>query len=223
MKIAVISDIHSNSFYLKEVLSAIKKQDVDEIYCLGDIIGCYDNPNEVIEIVRENNIKAVQGNHEEFLLKTLEYDKEKEHIYNIETQNQAITEENKLFLKSLPEFIELELENKKLFFSHNLNKDYSRYIYNTADIDKDFTKNYDYCFFGHTHIPLITSYYGTMLINPGSVGQPRDYSKQPSFVVLDLKTNQTSLCKMDINVKYYIESLENLDMDSSLINILKRS
>ena len=52
MNIGVISDIHSNFFYLKEVLQDINNKNLDAIYCLGDLVGYYDRPNDVIDLLR---------------------------------------------------------------------------------------------------------------------------------------------------------------------------
>lgn len=53
MKIALISDIHSNLFYFEKVLHEIEKENVDDIYCLGDLVGYYDKPNEVIDLIKK--------------------------------------------------------------------------------------------------------------------------------------------------------------------------
>jgi predicted phosphodiesterase len=64
MKFAILSDIHSNLEALKAVMDDINQFNIDEIYNLGDIVGYGEQPNEVIQMLIENNIKSVMGNHD---------------------------------------------------------------------------------------------------------------------------------------------------------------
>jgi predicted phosphodiesterase len=70
MRIAIISDIHSNLQALTKALSIIKNLNVDEIYCLGDIVGYGANPNECVDLVREYATYTVMGNHDHAVLYT---------------------------------------------------------------------------------------------------------------------------------------------------------
>jgi len=64
-KIAFISDIHSNLEALNAVLEDIEKRNIDEVYCVGDLVGYGPNPNEVVEIIRERKIPTVMGNYDD--------------------------------------------------------------------------------------------------------------------------------------------------------------
>src|SRR3989344_4001223 len=68
MRIALISDVHANLEALEAVLTDIKKEGVDKIYCLGDIVGYGPNPKECVALVRERCDIVVKGNHEVGLL-----------------------------------------------------------------------------------------------------------------------------------------------------------
>ena len=68
-KIAIISDIHGNLQALEAIIEDIKNKNIDEIICLGDIIAIGPNPKECIEIVFEENMRMVLGNHEEYFIK----------------------------------------------------------------------------------------------------------------------------------------------------------
>ena len=72
MRIAVFSDIHGNLEALKEILKDIEKENIDDIICLGDVIGLGPNSSECLDLIIKNNIKLVLGNHElYYLLKNL--------------------------------------------------------------------------------------------------------------------------------------------------------
>lgn len=222
-KIAIISDIHSNLFYFEKVLEVIEKLNVDKIYCLGDLVGYYDKPNEVIELVIKKNIISVVGNHEKYLLGKLNYNSKNESIYGIKNQRKIITKKNLDFLKSLPEKIEFTNNLKKFYLTHSLPNDVSTYVYELKNLDKNFISQYDYYCFGHTHIPVISYKYGTCVINPGSIGQPRDFTRTPSFVIVNLDNDMVSLKKINVNFKKYSKNLINSGYDYRLTNILNRT
>lgn len=223
MKIAVISDIHSNFFYFKNALAAFKNEAIQLVFCLGDLIGYYDSPNEVIDLCRANNIQSVKGNHEKYILGEITYDLAKEHLYRIQRQSRIISKENLEYLRKLPDFIEVTLQDKKFYLTHSLPNDCISYCYDICQLDKTFIVQYDYYCFGHTHLPLMNYHFGTCLINPGSVGQPRDYTQKPSFAIVDLASGKNILQQLRIEIAPYLYTLETQGFDQTLIDILRRT
>lgn len=221
-KICLISDIHSNFYYLTKILEEIKKKDIDAIYCLGDLVGYYDQPNEVIELLLENNVTCIKGNHENYLLGSLDYKIEKENLYNIQKQKKIITKYNLRIIEDLPDNIEFVASGKKFYLTHSLPNDCTTYLYDLKKLDKKFISKFDYYCFGHTHIPLITYKYNTCIINPGSVGQPRDYGKRPSYIIIDLKNDFIFLNKVSVSNEKYSKILANKNFSYKLIDILNR-
>lgn len=222
MKIAFISDIHSNYFYFKKVMLQIEKSNVDEIYCLGDMIGYYDKPDKVIELIINKNIKCIKGNHEKYLLGEIDYNKKNENIYRIENQRRTLSKENLNFLQSLPDSIEKKIDNKKFYLTHSLPNNTTSYIRSLHDLDSINSKIYDYYCFGHTHVPLISFHYGFCVLNPGSIGQPRDYTQKPSFIIVNTENQSCELYKVDIEISPYISQLKKMDYPEPLIRILIR-
>ncbi|PHR58529.1 MAG: hypothetical protein COA44_03565 [Arcobacter sp.] len=222
MKIALISDIHANAFYFKSVLVNIKNENVDKIICLGDLVGYYDEPNEVIDLCRNNNIMCLEGNHEEYTLETKVYAKEKEELYRIKVHNKILTKRNRKFIEELPKEILLEDEGVSVYCTHALPQNSSKYIYNPNDIEDVHLRGYDYYCSGHTHIPYIHYKYGTCLVNPGSVGQPRDYTTLPSYAIINLKEKSVSIKKVEVDVNAYMKHLEKIKLHLSLRDILVR-
>ena len=76
MKVAIFSDVHGNKEALKAIINDIQKNNIDEIICLGDVIGIGPNPKECMDIIIDNNIEMVLGNHELYFLKGTEIDDE---------------------------------------------------------------------------------------------------------------------------------------------------
>lgn len=191
MKIAIIADVHSNLEALEGVLKDISNKDVDDIICLGDIVGYGANPNEVIELIKKKNIKCLKGNHDlnAVTLEKLDWfnDFAKEAL---KWTNKVLTEENKQFLKELPETLELKDKNKLLAF-HGSHEDHLYgYIYPTNDEDqiKDMIEEnkVDIIASGHTHLPDLKKFELKIFLNPGSVGQPRNNNPKAQYAILDL-------------------------------------
>ncbi|MCD4742022.1 MAG: metallophosphatase family protein [Desulfobacteraceae bacterium] len=223
MKIAVISDIHSNKFYLEAVLLQIEKLCADDIYCLGDLIGYLDEPNHVIDLMKENNVHCVKGNHEKYLLGEMTYNNDREGIYRIQEQKKLLSSKNFKYIEQLPDCFEKNIEGYNFFFSHSLPGDTSSYIRSVVDLDSFDLKKYKYFCFGHTHIPLITYHYGTCVINPGSVGQPRDYTQKPSFAIINTGTIECTLYKVDLKIQDYVNRLKNMGYSESVTRLLERT
>ena len=70
MKIGIISDIHGNIAALEAVINDMNKNNIDKIYCLGDLVGYLTHPDEVIQKIKELSIVTLLGNHDEKYLKT---------------------------------------------------------------------------------------------------------------------------------------------------------
>ncbi len=220
MKIAFISDIHSNLSYFRTIIPSLET--VDQIFCLGDIIGYYDRPNEVIKTCMDLGIRAIKGNHEKYFFRERKYEREKEHVYGIARQRIEIEEDCVEWLRSLPDHLEITIGRRKLYLTHSLPDDPVTYCYDPRQLDESFTSRYDFYCFGHTHIPSIQYFFGTCIINPGSVGQPRDYTGKPSFVIVDFLNDVCFLHKARVDRESYQAQLAAQQIDQVLIDILER-
>lgn len=132
-RIALVSDIHGNLEAMEAILEDIKSQDIDEIICLGDSISLGPNSKECVDLLIDNNIKSVLGNHEIYLLKGVDFDptivgEEKEHYKAV---SKSLTEREVDHIKECPLYYEVNISyddekfNKKCILCHYLinNKD----------------------------------------------------------------------------------------------------
>ena len=129
-KYAIITDIHGNIEGLNAILNDIKQKDVDDIFCLGDTIDLGLNSKECIDVLMENNIKTILGNHELYLLRGTDIDKsiegeEKEHC---KWTKSNLTDKEVNFIKSCPLYykVNISYENnseKEIILCHYLIKD----------------------------------------------------------------------------------------------------
>ena len=194
--IAVISDVHSNLEALKAVLKEIK--DADAIYCAGDLVGYGPNPNECCDLIRELGIKCVQGNHDYVCAN---YDRIEnaedgwseedralcQKIYDQKNSaakaasrwtNSVLTDENKQFIRQLP----LEISEHGFTMVHgkpgSKESMLNEYVMPGA-VRSGLSGEWEgaVLIVGHSHIPMRTA----NVVNPGSVGQPRDRNWRASF------------------------------------------
>ena len=194
MTYAIISDIHANLEALQKTLEIIDKSAVDEIICLGDVVGYGANPNECVDLVRKNCAATVLGNHDAAAINLSVADdfhaSAKKAI--IWTANQ-LTGVNKEFLSSLP----LVVKKNEILFVHASAKSPELWDYIIDPIDVKVALGLiqeKICFFGHTHLPGIFSRHGKeksvssdeqYIVNVGSVGQPRDRNPMLAFGIFN--------------------------------------
>lgn len=205
MRYAILSDIHSNLEALRAVLDRAASLRPDAILCLGDIVGYNADPNECVDIVRREGMRAVMGNHDSRAAGLEEPDD-----FNALAERavlwtrQQLTAENRSFLRSLPR--QLAVDDFVIF--HGSLHDTDRYIMTKRDVADNFRDLQALPgpprlgFFGHTHVKLALALRGGAvalqydelirlepdgrhLVNPGSVGQPRDGDPRAAFCLYD--------------------------------------
>ena len=122
MRIALFSDIHANLPALEAFFADVEKRNIDALYCLGDLVGYNCWPNEIIEEIRKRKIATIAGNHDE-AIGNMVPNQQKIDVATLsngaiskEFTNQLLTEENRLFLQTLPAQIRLEYKfnNQKI-------------------------------------------------------------------------------------------------------------
>ncbi|MBS3152257.1 metallophosphoesterase family protein [Candidatus Woesearchaeota archaeon] len=191
MRIAIIADIHGNLEALEAVLKDISNKNVDDIVCLGDLVGYAANPNEVVDLIKKKGIRCIKGNHDlnAVTLEKLDWFNERAQEA-LKFTNKVLTEENKKFLMDLPETLELKDKNK-LFAVHGSPKD-PLYEYLDPTVDEDLIKDMldeqkaDVLVCAHTHLPDLKRFELKVFLNPGSVGQPRNNNSKSQYAILDL-------------------------------------
>lgn len=220
MRYAVISDIHSNLEALTAVLQEISRLKTDLIFCLGDIVGYGPNPNECIEIVRREGITCILGNHDAVAAGIEEPDDFSPFARQaILWTRERLDPTNLDFLTHLPRVRLVQ----DMFMFHGSVHDTNHYILDTEDVKENFgllssiQGRPRIGFFGHTHARITFSLYKGVieiehadrillwsekmyLINPGSVGQPRDGDPRASFCIYDTAERSLRFHRADYNI-----------------------
>ncbi|MCC9070357.1 metallophosphatase family protein [Flavobacterium sp. F-65] len=236
--IAIISDIHGNLPALKTVLEDIKQRNVDQIYCLGDLVDFAPWHNEVIEQIKELEIPCLMGNHDERIAFDYEVTplpkhnpEEREARTNgINYTKQSIKPENKEFLKTLPERFTLNFivsgKNTKVLLVHASTRSNDEYIYENhdlADIQSMLAhEKADIIIMGHTHKPYVRHVEATenspagTLINCGSVGRSRENNPLATYLILHI--NGEEIVPEIIKLRYPIEEVIRAIEESPIPN-----
>jgi predicted phosphodiesterase len=241
MRIAVISDIHANLEALEAVLDDSARQQVDEIICLGDIVGYGANPNECIELVRKNCPLRILGNHDAAAVGLLSTDHFNVHAkIAIDWTVEHLSAAEQAFLRSLP----LKKNRADQTLVHATPYDPNMWYYITSLEEAAFNFQFfttTFCFVGHTHIPIIIVlenekevyvHQGTsidwtnmpqarFLINTGSVGQPRDRNPKSCYGILDTDAKTFAFRRIDYDIAKAQQKMRKIKMPDFLITRLK--
>ncbi len=190
MRIAVFSDIHSNLEAFSEVLKACGR--VDKYLCLGDIVGYGANPNEVLQLVKRHEMVAIRGNHDEAVLTGRTEGFNPTAASAAEWTSRNIGVEGLGFLKSIPLQLKVELDGLHTHMVHGSpDEPLVEYIYPDESRERfqSFLTNTksDLLLLGHTHLPMDIRVGEGRVVNPGSVGQPRDGDPRASYAVLEVE------------------------------------
>jgi len=184
MKIGIISDIHGNYEALKAVLAELDRLNVQQVYCLGDVVGYYSQVNECCDALRARNIPSLMGNHDWYMASGGFCPRGKSANDCLEYQRKVITKKNVEWLRKSA--IQRFVGN-----IHMVHGGWSDPIdeYIAQPTEEYFSKIDGRIFMsGHTHIQRLEVYKNKTYCNPGSVGQPRDNNPKAAFAVLENDT-----------------------------------
>lgn len=185
MRIGIVSDIHDNVEALDQALA--RMGDVEELICAGDACYQFRFSNGVAQRLRERGARYVLGNHEDILLSPA----------GIRAQQSERVDQDLLgWTRDQPYAIRTTVNGKRLLVFHATPwEPYKEYLYpNSPDLKRLATEDADIIIYGHTHYQLATRVGSTLVINPGSTGEPRDPGNefQVSYAVLDTETEAVS-------------------------------
>lgn len=228
----ILSDIHANLPALLAVLEIIPKEAT--IICAGDIVGYYIEPNEVCEALRARNVICIRGNHDMYATGMLPYDARRDENYRVSWTRAALSHENAQWLSGLPESLRLEVDHeqrnaandtpslRKVVVHHGSFDNVESYVYPDTPLDPALIGENALAVLGHTHHPMIRNYGTSYLLNPGSVGQPRDRNPAASFAVVDFRRKTFVLGRVEYDVYRYQKKLEQYKVALPMIEILSR-
>ena len=244
MKYAVFSDIHSNYEALQVCLAKMQELKVDGYAFCGDLVGYGPNPEECTqELMNLKNLIAVMGNHDICL-----FNKEFSRWFS-DYANKAMAFTAKNLTAKSKKFISkflTDYQGQHFCMVHGSFRDpYRDYLLTPEQFIINLPKwQGQVCFVGHSHVPFIMSYregsvpqidvfYGRdvmiklmpgvrYMINPGSIGQPRDTNNKASFGVFDTEKNIFRLIRLPYDIKAVQQKIEALKLPQILSDRLPK-
>jgi predicted phosphodiesterase len=223
MKYLILSDIHSNKEALQAALSHVRRKPWDKAVFLGDLVGYGANPNQTVDMLRRlRPLAAIRGNHDKVCSGI-----ENGELFNRIALQAAMWTRNKLtrsnlaWLRALPQGP--QVVDGSFAISHGTPIDEDAYIFGEIEALNVFRQTeFDVCFFGHSHFPVIFALSPDAittvltvapsfrfklepgvryLINPGSIGQPRDGNPLASFAIYDSQARTVHIHRVEYRVE----------------------
>ena len=198
MKIGLIADVHANVVALEAVLGDMGP--VDAILCAGDVVGYNPYPNETVELLKKYRVKCVRGNYDTAVLTGDTQWFNPVAQQTIRWTADHLTRDCLHFLETLPDHIDLN----GLTVYHGGPNRLQEFVYENDH--ERFCRIFDpfdvkLVVFGHTHVPMVENCGGKTILNPGSVGQPRDGDPRASYGIYDCDKKTFEVHRVSYDVK----------------------
>lgn len=181
---------------MEAVLDDVRRCAIDRLLIAGDFVGYYHRADEVFAFLSSWVWDGVQGNHDAmFAARRAGADDHdgyrKRYGHAIDRALETLAPDYSMLLVALPVTKELHLEGRRVLLCHGAPWQQDAYVYPTAP-PETFARiaalQHDVVVLGHTHYPMVRREGSTLIVNPGSVGQPRDIGALASWAILDLTT-----------------------------------
>jgi len=196
VRVAFVSDVHSNLEALEAVLDEVGKL---KVYCCGDIVGYGASPNEAVRILRDIGAVCVLGNHDQASLQGDVGDFNPRAAMAAIWTSKHLSEESRAFLGSLPREVTTDIGGKRVYMAHG-SPDDTMWEYVLPSTHSDLFDYYlkkvdaDVMALGHTHQAFEwRGDGGGLVFNPGSVGQPRNGDPRASFAILSVGNGEAEV------------------------------
>ncbi len=189
MRVALLADIHSNLPALEAVLKDVDAVGVDQIWVAGDHVGYNPWPNEVLQLLRDRKVRAIRGNHDRAVLSGDTTWFNDLAASALRWTRIVLAPGSVGYLKSLEDRARFALPHGTVAMYHGSPRNDDEYVMPWAADDALVEMaRARLVILGHTHIPMAFSSRHGILVNPGSVGQPRDNDPRAAWALLETAT-----------------------------------
>ncbi|ELY55561.1 metallophosphoesterase family protein [Natronolimnohabitans innermongolicus] len=202
MKVGLISDVHGNRVALEAVLEEMPA--VDELLCAGDVVGYNPWPADCVDALRKRGVPTVMGNHDAAVAETAPFTFNGMAQAGVDHSRRRLDADHLAWLESLPnERRECDGRIKLVHGHPDDPQRYTRYTY-PREFSSGLLDDEDVLVLGHTHVQGVERFSEGIVVNPGSVGQPRDGDPRAGYAVADLD----ALTVETHRVEYDIEAVQ---------------
>ena len=217
MRTAIISDVHANLAALTAVLGEIDSMGISNIISAGDVVGYYPFPNEVIQLFKQRAVVGIAGNHDRAVLRT-----------NISSMNpiagqaaqwtaRELSETSRDYLANLPPRTHLTIGGKLVGLYHGSPRDDVEYVFEEeAEPELLRLSGSRLLVLGHTHVPFVHRSNEGTIVNPGSVGQPRDGDPRACFMVYDSTKDDFTIRRTEYDIEATVKAVQQAGLPKDL-------
>ncbi|OPY31498.1 MAG: phosphodiesterase [Methanomassiliicoccales archaeon PtaU1.Bin124] len=217
VRIGFISDVHANVIALRAVLEELDDRRVDIIYNAGDLIGYYPYPSETIELLRRRAVVSIRGNHDRSVLSVDTNRMNPWAASAVSWTAGHLDPEGRRYLERLTDSLDFTIGEMAGSMHHGSPDDEDEYIFEERAgqylLESAGTR---LLVLGHTHIPFVKRVSRGVIINPGSVGQPRDGDRRSSCLVYDVTSGEFENVRVDYDIGEVQEAVLEVGLPSSL-------
>ena len=215
MRILIVSDIHSNLEAFRAVLDRAQQGAFHLVWCLGDVVGYGPDPGPCIELLREHEAICVAGNHDCAAVGKADIE-----MFNpyaaaaCRWTEEQLTPAHRRYLEELPQVVQ---QSSFTLVHGSLRDPIWEYLLSCEAAAATFARcTTPHCLVGHSHIPFscqegiglrqfrgeaqVVLGPGRLIINPGSVGQPRDGDPRASYAVYDTEKQQVEHYRVEYDI-----------------------
>ena len=224
MKYAIFGDVHANYAALKAVLDHINityGPAINFFIFAGDAVGQGPHPNEVCTLLRSRrNLIGVKGDNDAAVVSGNRTNLDADATATIEWTRSGITKENRHFLDGLQDYAGIQSDNIEILVTHGSPDNFKTgEVYqnvSSEDMKRLFDKTgADILLTAHTHIPFVKQLDNKLIINVGSVGQPRDRDPRACYVFMDTATRQVTFHRVSYNITLTADSIKRAKLPDS--------
>ena len=209
MEIGVVSDVHANRVALDAVLDAMPA--VDLLVNAGDVVGYNPWPVECVEWVRDRGVPTVMGNHDRETARSGAVRFNRMANAGVEYARERLSDEAREWLATLPD--RRTVADGRVRIVHGHPEDPDRYTY-PAEFSPAMLDGEEVLVTGHTHVQGHRTFEEGVVMNPGSVGQPRDGDPRAAYAVVDLSTDPPTVDER--RVEYDVERVVEAAAEAGL-------
>lgn len=222
MLIAFISDVHANLPALEAVMDDMASCGVRTVYCAGDILGYYTSPDETIELLKRRNVTCIAGNHDRAVLVGAK-GMNSIAAAAIEWTRGHMSPASFEFIKQIPNSLHRPIEGVMTAVHHGSPRHMSEYIFE-EHVSGDLLEvaGARLLVLGHTHLPYLTTFANGMVVNPGSVGQPRDGDPRASYAILDSTEWSFEIVRVEYDIDRVMRAVTENGLPDMLAQRLPR-
>jgi putative phosphoesterase len=197
-----MSDVHANIHALERVMQDVDTQGADVIICAGDLVGYYPFPNEVVDEMRKRNAICIAGNHDRACVNLDTFNMNPLAASAIFWTVKHISDASMAYLRRLRPRATLNLGGTAAAMFHGSPSNDDEYVFEEdANADLIQLAKAQIVISGHTHVPYVKRIPEGVLVNPGSVGQPRDGDPRASYLIYEEREQDFVLRRIEYPVE----------------------